>query len=822
LSSVEASLKRTRDACLGKAGVPRSGVRAFDGPVAFAEAVLRVFANTIQYNFGLSSAANQMPLELCEAAQHLGAHAASLMLESPNLLLAAAAAAANEKAASTKVRILTTISHPAPEAKPAWYHPGLDLTDAARDDARLEREAAVLAAPIGETARECERLLKQLNMTNDKKHSWHFEAPIDLKMNPTYTQVISKPTSRKQCEDRLARGEFGTMGGLVAELRNVYGNALKFNGPGEALGNKAAKEICESARFMQGRLETKLRVLVLDAHERLGRQQALLRLDRARVLGAQGLSRERNKETDALVERIKESNKRLEHAQAVEVTERELARQEALSQVTGNALALSAGLRSTTDRLNIQSGAEVRRLEALRAQRVALAEQRMLAARARHAAAAERVWKRCREAQQAQGDQAKGDQARAAPAVPSDLTEKPGAPPPGPLLEGRPQPVKLTFALKAATPPRLLAPGAPGSFAASGSGAPGAPRVLGAKEGKRPKLLLKAAGARRGGKNALARLFRSADDDGDEEPEEAAPPKRPVVESSGSGGGGRKRSRAQIGGDDDDDSKGGEGGGEKRGTEASSNDGSGSSGAVPRAGSAASEDSEELVANGGVFDLEVGGVALVRELQLGCAESAAQVSRLLGARPPSDAAPKSKTQPRALVLVSFTFGGPTDAEADAEAENRAENGAGNEAEAEGGKEAGRKRPRDQGANGGARWEARSGGTWVAITSAAPCRPEKGDFSSGDSSGCPGGGWRGGDLASVTAALPGSDPGGGGGGGSEGEWVGRLPRVLAALTATSNPSSGCGDGLGEDALWAQGAGAPLVVAQLASQVRWRVP
>jgi hypothetical protein len=104
-------------------------------------------------------------------------------------------------------------------------------------------------------------------MTIDKKHTWAFESPIDLTANPTYTTVVARPTSRKECEEALARSlssssssssassasspsgdgggggggghrTYGTFGELVKELRSVYTNALAFNAGGEKLGNK--------------------------------------------------------------------------------------------------------------------------------------------------------------------------------------------------------------------------------------------------------------------------------------------------------------------------------------------------------------------------------------------------------------------------------------------------------------------------------------------------------------------------------------------------------------------------------------------------------
>ena len=145
------------------------------------------------------------------------------------------------------VQCQTPISH-GPAAVPAWHR--MEVTAAARDRRRGERQEDVFRAPLKETKRDLEKLLKQMKQTNDKKHWGYFEDPINLELNPTYTAVVAVPTSRPQCAEKVARDEFADMGAAVAELRSVYANALLFCGPKE---DQLSKNICIAAAFMAAR-----------------------------------------------------------------------------------------------------------------------------------------------------------------------------------------------------------------------------------------------------------------------------------------------------------------------------------------------------------------------------------------------------------------------------------------------------------------------------------------------------------------------------------------------------------------------------------------
>ena len=145
-----------------------------------------------------------------------------------------------------KVRTAITIAG----ATPSWHT--TELSGAERERQAQTREAMVFAAPLSETKKDCDKFLKQLNMTNDRKYAWYFEAPIDLVALPTYASVIARPLSRSQVIEGLANGKYGTMGELVEEMRLVYANAIVFNASGDREGApKSTRDCLVAARYMQ-------------------------------------------------------------------------------------------------------------------------------------------------------------------------------------------------------------------------------------------------------------------------------------------------------------------------------------------------------------------------------------------------------------------------------------------------------------------------------------------------------------------------------------------------------------------------------------------
>jgi hypothetical protein len=89
LGTVQAMLKRTKSYLARTYSDPRTGGVVADPapelcstPLEFCELVVRVFANAIEYNYGLWTDRNMVPFEICRAANFLGGLFEALVLES--------------------------------------------------------------------------------------------------------------------------------------------------------------------------------------------------------------------------------------------------------------------------------------------------------------------------------------------------------------------------------------------------------------------------------------------------------------------------------------------------------------------------------------------------------------------------------------------------------------------------------------------------------------------------------------------------------------------------------------------------------------------
>ena len=222
-------------------------------------------------------------MDIENSASSGGATSTSSSSSSSSLDSSSVAATATTEAEEGEevVRCRTVISRA--DAVPSWHTTRLSVRE--RDKQRAAREDIAFGADISETTAACEKLLRGLNMTNDKKYSWYFEEPIDLNSLPNYARVVARPLSRRQVLEGLAGGKYENMGELVEEMRLVYANALVFNGGGERDGTqpKINRDICDAARHMQGKLEEKLRAIVLEVAERLGKNRVFQALERKKI-----------------------------------------------------------------------------------------------------------------------------------------------------------------------------------------------------------------------------------------------------------------------------------------------------------------------------------------------------------------------------------------------------------------------------------------------------------------------------------------------------------------------------------------------------------
>lgn len=153
------------------------------------------------------------------------------------------------------------------------------LTLQNRAMARKEMELIVLVEHLDKTEpreslswreNECLKLMKSLRHMSDVKHMNFFISQQSLP--PDYTTFISKPMTWDMCKDNLDGRKYNTFGEVIADLRLIFSNALKYNA-GARHSSKISGMAYESAIYMSGKLEAAIDKLLLVVADRLGRER---------------------------------------------------------------------------------------------------------------------------------------------------------------------------------------------------------------------------------------------------------------------------------------------------------------------------------------------------------------------------------------------------------------------------------------------------------------------------------------------------------------------------------------------------------------------
>jgi ACT domain-containing protein len=116
---------------------------------------------------------------------------------------------------------------------------------------------------------ECERLLKSLKHTSDLKHMTFF---IETNFPTDYTAIISKPIAWITCHEKLKNNKYDTIGEIVADLRLIFSNALKYNDRMRTY-NKISQMAYDSANHMSNKLEQAIDKMLLSVSDRIGRER---------------------------------------------------------------------------------------------------------------------------------------------------------------------------------------------------------------------------------------------------------------------------------------------------------------------------------------------------------------------------------------------------------------------------------------------------------------------------------------------------------------------------------------------------------------------
>lgn len=116
---------------------------------------------------------------------------------------------------------------------------------------------------------ECDKLLRALMHTSDKKHMKFY---TEMLFPQDYTAYISRPIAWVYCQDKLRARKYNTIGELVEDLRLIFSNALKYNGRTRTLYS-LSQEAYDSALHMQAKLEAAIDKMLLFVSDKIGREK---------------------------------------------------------------------------------------------------------------------------------------------------------------------------------------------------------------------------------------------------------------------------------------------------------------------------------------------------------------------------------------------------------------------------------------------------------------------------------------------------------------------------------------------------------------------
>lgn len=87
-----------------------------------------------------------------------------------------------------------------------------------------------------------------------------------------YTAYIAKPIAWDECNEKLQQRRYNTIGEIVADLRLIFSNALKYNEGARHIA-PISRQAYDSAIHMSGKLEASIDKMLLAAGDRIGRER---------------------------------------------------------------------------------------------------------------------------------------------------------------------------------------------------------------------------------------------------------------------------------------------------------------------------------------------------------------------------------------------------------------------------------------------------------------------------------------------------------------------------------------------------------------------
>lgn len=230
----------------------------YEGPQEFVDDIARVFANAVAFNKSGHEQGDPTSCAYFDASRHLLRYTRWLSLETLSSFLW-------DDSHSEGAKLVGPV--------PQW---ALSLSN--RKDAQKEMDAIVMNQSIDKSDEgdrftwmesECDKLLKSLRHQSDIKRMCFFLQP---NFPGDYFAYISKPMDWETCHRRLQDRKYDTFGQIVEDLRQIFSNALKYNGRMKDK-DPASKFAYDSAITMSEKLEVAIQRMLVTVSDRAERDK---------------------------------------------------------------------------------------------------------------------------------------------------------------------------------------------------------------------------------------------------------------------------------------------------------------------------------------------------------------------------------------------------------------------------------------------------------------------------------------------------------------------------------------------------------------------
>jgi len=230
----------------------------YQGPQEFIDDIARVFANAVTFNKSGHEQGDPTSCAYFDASRHLLRYTRWLSLE-------------------TLSHFLWDDSH-SEGADQVGPIPQWALSHSNRKDAQKEMDEIIMKQIIDKSDEgdrftwmesECEKLLKSLRHQSDNKRMCFF---LQANFPGDYFAYISKPMDWETCYRRLQDRKYDTFGEIISDLRQIFSNALKYNGRMKDV-DPASKFAYDSAVTMSEKLEIAIQRMLVTVSDRAEREK---------------------------------------------------------------------------------------------------------------------------------------------------------------------------------------------------------------------------------------------------------------------------------------------------------------------------------------------------------------------------------------------------------------------------------------------------------------------------------------------------------------------------------------------------------------------